>query len=149
EAVGYRRYRRMIEEEEKLPDLIVTDGGKGQFGAALQRLYLLGSRGQVSIIDIAKRLEDISHPGDPIPMYLDIKPEMLRLIQHIRNEAHRFGITFHRNKRSKNAIQSTLTKIPGIGDKTMEKLMLEFKSVKRLSEAQEDAIVKIIGKSKA
>lgn len=149
EEVVYRRYRRMIEENEKLPDLIVIDGGKGQLGAALKSLDLLGIRGKVSIIGIAKRLEEIFYPGDSIPMYLDKKSETLRIIQHIRNEAHRFGITFHRNKRSKNAIQSTLTKIPGIGDKTMEKLMLEFKSVKRLSEAQEDAIVKIIGKSKA
>lgn len=149
EEVVYRRYRRMIEEDEKLPDLIVIDGGKGQLGAALKSLDLLGIRGKVSIIGIAKRLEEIFYPGDSIPMYLDKKSETLRIIQHIRNEAHRFGITFHRNKRSKNAIQSTLTKIPGIGDKTMEKLMLEFKSVKRLSEAQEDAIVKIIGKSKA
>ena len=149
EEVVYRRYRRMIEEDEKLPDLIVIDGGKGQLGAALKSLDLLGIRGKVSIIGIAKRLEEIFYPGDSIPMYLDKKSETLRIIQHIRNEAHRFGITFHRNKRSKNAIQSTLTKIPGIGDKTMEKLMLEFKSVKRLSDAQEDAIVKIIGKSKA
>lgn len=149
EEVVYRRYRRMIEEDEKLPDLIVIDGGKGQLGAALKSLDLLGIRGKVSIIGIAKRLEEIFYPGDSIPMYLDKKSETLRIIQHIRNEAHRFGITFHRNKRSKNAIQSTLTKIPGIGDKTMEKLMLEFKSVKRLSEAPEDAIVKIIGKSKA
>lgn len=149
EEVVYRRYRRMIEEDEKLPDLIVIDGGKGQLGAALKSLDLLGIRGKVSIIGIAKRLEEIFYPGDSIPMYLDKKSETLRIIQHIRNEAHRFGITFHRNKRSKNAIQSTLTKIPGIGEKTMEKLMLEFKSVKRLSEAQEDAIVKIIGKSKA
>lgn len=149
EEVVYRRYRRMIEEDEKLPDLIVIDGGKGQLGAALKSLDLLGIRGKVSIIGIAKRLEEIFYPGDSIPMYLDKKSETLRIIQHIRNEAHRFGITFHRNKRSKNAIQSTLTKISGIGDKTMEKLMLEFKSVKRLSEAPEDAIVKIIGKSKA
>lgn len=149
EEVVYRRYKRMIEEDEKLPDLIVIDGGKGQLGAALKSLDLLGIRGKVSIIGIAKRLEEIFYPGDSIPMYLDKKSETLRIIQHIRNEAHRFGITFHRNKRSKNAIQSTLTKIPGIGDKTMEKLMLEFKSVKRLSEAPEDAIVKIIGKSKA
>lgn len=149
EEVVYRRYKRMIEEDEKLPDLIVIDGGKGQLGAALKSLDILGIRGKVSIIGIAKRLEEIFYPGDSIPMYLDKKSETLRIIQHIRNEAHRFGITFHRNKRSKNAIQSTLTKIPGIGDKTMEKLMLEFKSVKRLSEAPEDAIVKIIGKSKA
>src|SRR5690606_30872702 len=135
EEVVYRRYRRMIEEDEKLPDLIVIDGGKGQLGAALKSLDLLGIRGKVSIIGIAKRLEEIFYPGDSIPMYLDKKSETLRIIQHIRNEAHRFGITFHRNKRSKNAIQSTLTKIPGIGEKTMEKLMLEFKSVKRLSEA--------------
>ena len=127
----------------------MIDGGKGQLGSALKSLELLGLRGKVSIIGIAKRLEEIFYPGDSIPMYLDKKSETLKIIQHIRNEAHRFGITFHRNQRSKNAITSSLTKIPGIGDKTMEKLLKEFKSIKRLKETAYDDVVKVVGKSKA
>lgn len=149
EEVVHRRYRRLMEEGESLPDLIVIDGGKGQLGSALKSLELLGLRGKVSVIGIAKRLEEIFYPGDSIPMYLDKKSETLKIIQHIRNEAHRFGITFHRNQRSKNAITSSLTKIPGIGDKTMEKLLKEFKSIKRLKETAYDDVVKVVGKSKA
>lgn len=149
EEVVFRRYRRMLDEGESLPDLIIIDGGKGQLGAALKSLDVLGLRGKIAIIGIAKRLEELFYPGDSVPLYLDKKSETLKVIQHLRNEAHRFGITFHRNQRSKNAITSTLTKIPGIGDKTMEKLMLHFKSIKRLGEATEDDIIKAIGKAKA
>lgn len=149
EEVVFRRYRRMLDEGESLPDLIVIDGGKGQLGSALNSLGELGLRGKVSIIGIAKRLEEIFYPGDSYPMYLDKKSETLKVIQHIRNEAHRFGITFHRNQRSKNAIQPTLTKIPGIGEKTMEKLLTEFKSMKRLKETPQSEIEKVVGKSKA
>lgn len=149
EEVVFRRYRRLLEEGEPLPDLIIIDGGKGQLSAALKSLEVLGLRGKIAIIGIAKRLEELFYPGDSIPLYLDKKSETLKVIQHLRNEAHRFGITFHRNQRSKNAIDSGLTKIPGIGEKTMEKLMKEFKSIKRLKETPHEAIEKSIGKSKA
>lgn len=149
EEVVYRRYKRVMEENEPFPQLIVIDGGKGQLSSALKSLDDLGLRGKVAIIGIAKRLEEIYYPGDSIPLYLDKKSESLKVIQHIRNEAHRFGITFHRDKRSKSAIQSGLTVIPGIGEKTMEKLMTEFKSIKRLKETPETEISKVIGKSKA
>lgn len=149
EEVVFRRYRRLLEEGEPLPDLIIIDGGKGQLGAALKSLEVLGLRGKIAIIGIAKRLEELFYPGDSIPLYLDKKSETLKIIQHLRNEAHRFGITFHRNQRSKNAIDSGLTTIPGIGPKTMEKLMIEFKSIKRLKETPFEAIEKSIGKSKA
>lgn len=149
EEVVFRRYRRLLDEGEPLPDLIIIDGGKGQLSAALKSLDILGLRGKIAIIGIAKRLEELFYPGDSIPLYLDKKSETLKIIQHLRNEAHRFGITFHRNQRSKNAIDSGLTKIPGIGDKTMEKLMIQFKSIKRLGETPKEEIIKIVGKSKA
>lgn len=149
EEVVFRRYRRLLDEGEPLPDLVIIDGGKGQLGAALKSLDILGLRGKIAIIGIAKRLEELFYPGDSVPLYLDKKSETLKIIQHLRNEAHRFGITFHRNQRSKNAIDNSLTTIPGIGTKTMEKLLVHFKSVKRLSEAPEEEIIKIVGKSKA
>lgn len=149
EEVVFRRYRRLLDEGEPLPDLVIIDGGKGQLGAALKSLDILGLRGKIAIIGIAKRLEELFYPGDSVPLYLDKKSETLKVIQHLRNEAHRFGITFHRNQRSKNAIDNSLTTIPGIGPKTMEKLLVHFKSVKRLSEAPEEEIIKIVGKSKA
>ena len=149
EEVVFRRYRRMLDEGESLPDLIVIDGGKGQLGAALNSLEVLGLRGKIAIVGIAKRLEELFYPGDSAPLYLDKKSETLKVIQHIRNEAHRFGITFHRNQRSKNAIQPSLTKIPGVGEKTMEKLLTEFKSMKRLKETPQSEIEKVVGKSKA
>ncbi|MDN3705558.1 excinuclease ABC subunit UvrC [Myroides ceti] len=148
EEVVYRRYKRLLDEEQPLPQLIIIDGGKGQLSSALKSLDDLGLRGKIAIIGIAKRLEELFYPGDSVPLYLDKKSETLKIIQHLRNEAHRFGITFHRDKRSKNAIQSTITQIPGIGDKTMEKLLAEFKSVKRLQLAPQTEIEKVIGKSK-
>ena len=149
EEVVFRRYRRMLDEGEALPNLIIIDGGKGQLGAALKSLDVLGLRGKIAIIGIAKRLEELFYPGDSVPLYLDKKSETLKVIQHLRNEAHRFGITFHRNQRSKNAIDSSLTTIPGIGAKTMEKLMVTFKSIKRLKETPETDIAAIVGKDKA
>lgn len=149
EEVVFRRYRRMLDEGEALPNLIIIDGGKGQLGAALKSLDVLGLRGKIAIIGIAKRLEELFYPGDSVPLYLDKKSETLKVIQHLRNEAHRFGITFHRNQRSKNAIDSSLTTIPGIGSKTMEKLMVAFKSIKRLKETPETDIAAIVGKDKA
>ena len=119
EEVVYRRYKRLLEENEPLPQLIIIDGGKGQLSSALKSLDALGLRGKIAIIGIAKRLEELYYPGDSVPLYLDKKSETLKIIQHLRNEAHRFGITFHRDKRSKAAIQTSIETIPGIGEKTM------------------------------
>ncbi|WP_297978189.1 excinuclease ABC subunit UvrC [uncultured Capnocytophaga sp.] len=148
EEVVFRRYHRLLEEDEPLPQLIVIDGGKGQLGAALKALEALDLRGKIAIIGIAKRLEEIFYPGDSIPLYLDKKSETLKVIQHLRNEAHRFGITFHRQKRSNSAIQSELDTIKGIGKQTREALLKHFKSVKRLKEASLEAIIEIVGTSR-
>ena len=147
--VVFRRYRRLVEEGESLPQLIVIDGGKGQLSAALKSLEKLGLRGKISIIGIAKRLEEIYFPEDPIPLYLDKKSETLRVIQQLRNEAHRFGITFHRNKRSKAAISSVLENIEGIGQKTAQELLRKFKSVKRIRESSLEDLTAVVGPSKA
>ena len=149
EEVVHRRYKRLLEENQPLPQLIIIDGGKGQLSSALKSLDELGLRGKITILGIAKRLEEIYYPGDSIPMYLDKKSETLKIIQHLRNEAHRFGINFHRDKRSKNALQTSMESIPGIGEKTMVTLLKHFKSVKRLSAAPEDEISKVVGPSKA
>ncbi|MDD3005457.1 excinuclease ABC subunit UvrC [Flavobacterium sp.] len=149
EEVVYRRYKRVLEEHEPLPQLIIIDGGKGQLSSALKSIDALGLRGKIAIIGIAKRLEELFYPGDSVPLYLDKKSETLKVIQHLRNEAHRFGITFHRDKRSKNAINSSMESIPGIGEKTMQALILHFKSVKRLKLATQNEISQIIGVSKA
>lgn len=149
EEVVHRRYKRLLDENEPLPQLIIIDGGKGQLSAALKSLELLGLRGKISIIGIAKRLEELFYPEDPIPLYLDKKSETLKIIQQLRNEAHRFGITHHRDRRSKGALQTSMETIPGIGEKTMQTLIRHFKSVKRLKEAQESAIAEVIGPSKA
>ncbi|MFM7014864.1 MAG: excinuclease ABC subunit UvrC [Bacteroidota bacterium] len=149
EEVIYRRYKRLLEEEKELPQLIVIDGGKGQLGAALNSLEKLDLRGKISIIGIAKKLEEIYYPGDPLPLYLDKKGETLRIIQQLRDEVHRFGITHHRNKRSKGVIKTELSEIKGIGDKMAEKLLKEFKSVKRIKEATLDELTALIGKAKA
>lgn len=137
--VVYRRYKRLLEENQPLPQLILIDGGKGQLGAAVEALTQLGIYGKVAVIGIAKRLEELFFPGDSVPLYLDKKSESLRVLQHMRNEAHRFGITHHRNKRSKE-YTSELLKIPGVGPKTMEALLGHFKSVKRLQEASLEEI---------
>lgn len=149
EEVVYRRYKRVMEENEPLPQLIIIDGGKGQLSSALKSIDALGLRGKVAIIGIAKRLEELFYPGDSVPLYLDKKSETLKVIQHLRNEAHRFGITFHRDKRSKSALNSSMETIPGIGEKTMQALILHFKSVKRLKLATLNEISQIIGVSKA
>ena len=149
EEVVYRRYSRMLAENESLPQLIVIDGGKGQLSSALKSLDLLGLRGKIAIIGIAKRLEEIYYPEDSIPMYLDKKSETLKIIQYLRNEAHRFGITFHRNKRSKSAIQSELEQIPDIGTQTITTLLRTFKSAKRVKEASFEEIQEVIGKARA
>ncbi len=149
EEVIYRRYLRVIEEKLPMPQLIVIDGGKGQLSAAVNSLMKLELYGKVAIIGIAKRLEEIYFPGDPIPMYLDKRSETLKVIQQIRDEAHRFGITHHRNKRSRETFKSELSEIKGISDITAQKLLTELKSVKNIKEATLEELIKIIGNSKA
>ena len=148
EEVVFRRYKRLLDEKQSLPQLIIVDGGKGQLSSALKSIDRLGLRGKIAIVGIAKRLEEIYFPEDPIPLYLDKKSESLKVIQILRNEAHRFGITLHRNKRSKKAIQSGLDVFPGIGPKTKETLLKKFKSFKRIKEANKDDLIHIIGNSK-
>ena len=126
EEIIERRYTRLINEGESLPNLVIIDGGKGQLGAAMKIFRRLQIDDKVSVIGIAKRLEEIFFPGDPVPLYLDKNSETLKIIQHARNEAHRFGITFHRNQRSKNFVTSELDNISGIGEKTAQKLLSEF-----------------------
>ena len=147
--VVYRRYKRLLDENEPLPQLIIIDGGKGQLSSALKSIDELGLRGKITIIGIAKRLEELFYPGDSIPLYLDKKSETLKVIQQLRNEAHRFGITHHRDKRSKSALNSSIESIPGIGEKTMLALIQHFKSVKRLKLATEKEISDVVGVSKA
>jgi excinuclease ABC subunit C len=147
--VVYRRYKRLLEEDQSLPQLIVIDGGKGQLNAALGALEKLDLRGKITIIGIAKRLEEIYYPGDSIPMYLDKKSETLKVIQHMRDEAHRFSITHHRNKRSKNTFKSTLEGIPGIGSESVKMLLRKFGSVKAVRSASNDEITELMGSSKA
>ncbi len=149
EEVVYRRYKRVLAENGSLPQLIVIDGGKGQLSSALKSLDVLGLRGKIAIIGIAKRLEEIYFPNDSIPLYLDKKSESLKIIQQLRNEAHRFGITLHRNKRSKAAINSELENIDGIGEKTAQELLKSFKSVKRIKEASLKNLVETVGASRA
>jgi excinuclease ABC subunit C len=149
EEVVFRRYKRLLAENEPLPQLIIIDGGKGQLSSALKSLDVLGLRGKIAIVGIAKRLEEIYYPGDSVPLYLDKKSESLKIIQHLRNEAHRFGITFHRNKRSKSAIQSELEQIPNIGKQTITTLLRKFKSAKRVKTASLEELEKEIGKSRA
>ena len=149
EEIVYRRYKRLIDEQTSLPDLIVVDGGKGQLSSAVQALEKLDIYGKVPIIGIAKRLEEIYFPNDEFPIHISKKSESLKLLQHLRNEAHRFAITFHRSKRSKNAIDSQLAQIDGIGQKTAEKLLHHFKSVKKLKSATFEEIEKVVGKARA
>ena len=149
EEVVFRRYKRLLSENQPLPQLIVIDGGKGQLSSALKSLDLLGLRGKIAIIGIAKRLEEIYYPGDTVPMYLDKKSESLKIIQYLRNEAHRFSLTFHRNKRSKSAIQSELEQIPNIGKQTITILLRKFKSAKRVKSASLQDLKDIIGNSRA
>lgn len=146
--VVYRRYRRLLEEEDPLPQLIVIDGGKGQLSAACESLKALGVYGRVAIVGIAKRLEEIYYPEDSIPLYLDKNSESLKVLQHLRDEAHRFGITFHRNQRSKTQIKSELDNIKGIGDETKRQLLREFKSIKRIKLAEDSELEKVVGKHK-
>jgi excinuclease ABC subunit C len=149
EEAVYRRYSRLISEKESLPQLIVIDGGKGQLSSALKALEKLNLRGKIAIIGIAKRLEEIYFPGDSIPIYLDKRSESLKIIQYLRNEAHRFGITHHRNRRSKNAFTSELELIPGIGPKSFEVLLKDFKTLTAIKNASIEQLENTIGKVKA
>jgi excinuclease ABC subunit C len=148
EEVVHRRYKRLTDEGQSLPQLIVIDGGKGQLSSAVKSLDRLGLRGQIAIIGIAKRLEEIYYPEDNIPMYLNKKSETLRVIQQLRNEAHRFGLTLHRNIRSKAALKSPLDGVDGIGSKTKELLLKEFKSLKRIKIASKSEIIQLLGNVK-
>jgi excinuclease ABC subunit C len=143
-----RRYARLLNEGSPLPQLIVIDGGKGQLHAAVESLQKIGLYGKIAVIGIAKRLEEIYYPGDSVPLYIDKNAETLKLIQQLRDEAHRFGITFHRQKRNKSQLVSELDGMKGIGPETKKKLLTHFKSIKRIKEANEDEIVALIGKNK-
>jgi excinuclease ABC subunit C len=148
EEVVYRRYKRLLEEEDSLPQLIIIDGGKGQLGATMNSLRKLEIDDKIAVIGIAKRLEEIFFPGDPVPLYLDKNTETLKVIQHLRNEAHRFGITFHRNKRSADFIKSELQNIQGVGEKTIHTLLSKFGSLNKIKEATIEQLTGIIGMSK-
>jgi excinuclease ABC subunit C len=141
----YRRYSRLLQEEQPLPQLLIIDGGKGQLSSAMESLDLLGLRGRIAVIGIAKRLEEIFFPGDSIPIYLDKRSESLKIIQHLRNEAHRYGLSKHRQRRSKGAIHSELENIAGVGKKTIEKLLQHFSSVARIKSATQKEIEQVVG----
>ncbi|OJX32202.1 MAG: excinuclease ABC subunit C [Chryseobacterium sp. 36-9] len=149
EEVIYRRYRRLIDEGEPLPQLILIDGGKGQLSSAVKSLKLLGLYGKITIIGIAKRLEEIYFPEDSIPLYIDKKAETLKILQRVRDEAHRFGVKHHRTRRKNSTIKSELEEIPGVGEKTIELLLSKLKSVKRVKEADIVTLEEILGKAKA
>ena len=149
EEVIYRRYSRLLDEGEPLPQLILIDGGKGQLSSAVKSLKLLGLYGKISIIGIAKRLEEIFFPEDPVPLYLDKKSETLKVLQWVRDESHRFGVKHHRTRRKNSTIKSELEEIPGVGEKTIQQLLSKLKSVKRIKEASLETLEEILGKSKA
>ena len=144
EEVVYRRYKRLLDENQPLPQLVIVDGGKGQLSSGVKALNDLGLMGKIAIVGIAKRLEEIFFPGDSIPLYIDKKSESLKTIQQLRNEAHRFGITHHRNKRSKNAFGTELTEIPGIGEKSAEMLLKQFKSLLNVKKASDEQLLEVI-----
>jgi len=147
--VVYRRYKRLLDENQSLPQLVIIDGGKGQLSAAMESIEKLGLRGKIALVGIAKKLEEIFFPGDQYPIYLDKRSESLKTIQFMRNEAHRFGITHHRDKRSKAAINSELDEVPGIGEKTKHILLNNFKSISNIKKAGIEELTKKIGQSKA
>ena len=149
EEVVFRRYKRLLEEGAPLPQLIVIDGGKGQLSFSLKALEKLGLRGKIAIVGIAKKLEELFFPGDSIPIYIDKRSESIRVIQYLRNEAHRFGIAHHRNKRSKGALVSELTEIKGVGEKTYEQLIQTFKSIGGVQRASLEDLTAAVGSAKA
>ncbi len=148
EEVVYRRYGRLLQEGENLPQLIIIDGGKGQLSSAVKSLKRLDLMGEIAIIGVAKKLEEIYFPSDSVPLYLDKRSETLKVIQQARNEAHRFGINHHRNQRSKDALHTSLDDIPGVGPKTIQKLIAHFGSIKRVLEAGEKDLIKLVGEKK-
>jgi excinuclease ABC subunit C len=149
EEVIYRRYKRVLEEKQQLPQLIIIDGGKGQLSSAMKSIDKLQLREKVTVIGIAKKLEEIYFPGDSIPIYLDKNTISLKIIQHVRNEAHRFGINFHRDKRSTDMIKSDLDQIKGIGPKTKEILLKHFGSVDKVKGSSQTVLEEVVGPSKA
>jgi excinuclease ABC subunit C len=149
EEVVYRRFRRLIEDDESLPQLAIIDGGKGQLGSALKSLRALNIENKLGLIGIAKRLEEIYFPGDPVALYLNKNSQSLKLIQTIRDEAHRFSITFHRNRRIKSALGSELNNIPGVGERTMQKLVKEFGSINSLKKVDLEQLIEVVGEKKA
>jgi excinuclease ABC subunit C len=149
EEVVYRRYKRLQDDGDPLPNLIVIDGGKGQLGAALKALELLGLRGKITIIGIAKRLEELYFPGDPYPLHLDKRSESLKIIQQARDEAHRFSLSHHRDLRSKGAYKSALDDIKGIGPESIKLLMRQFKSVKNVKSATPEELEACLGLRKS
>ena len=148
EAIG-RRYKRLLSESKKLPQLVVVDGGKGQLSAAYKALESLGLHKHIQLIGIAKRLEEIYFPNDPLPAYLNKKSESLKLIQQLRDEAHRFGLKNHRNKRSADFLKNELNELPGIGKITLDTLLRKFRSMKKIREAKREEIASVVGPSKA
>jgi excinuclease ABC subunit C len=144
-----RRYSRLVSEDKSLPQLIVVDGGKGQLSSVVEALKEMDLYGKMAVIGIAKRLEEIYYPGDSLPMYIDKKSETLKIIQQMRDEAHRFGITHHRARRSKGVIKTSLTEIPGVGEETARLLLRHFKSIKKIQVAELEELQEIVGKSKA
>lgn len=148
EEVIYRRYKRLLDENEPLPQLILIDGGKGQLSSAVKSLKLLGLYGKITIIGIAKRLEEIYFPEDSIPLYLDKKSETLKILQRVRDESHRFGVKHHRTRRKNSTIKSELEEIPGIGEKAIELLLSKLKSVKRVKESSRETLEEILGKNR-
>jgi excinuclease ABC subunit C len=149
EEIVYRRYKRMLDENQSLPQLIVIDGGKGQLSSAMKSLDKLGLRQKITVVGIAKKLEEIYFPGDSVPIYLDKNSISLKIIQQLRDEAHRFGITFHRDKRSAGMLRSDLDVIKGVGEKTKETLLRHFGSVDKIKNAGKTELEKVVGKSKA
>jgi excinuclease ABC subunit C len=149
EEVVYRRYKRLRDENQPLPQLVIVDGGKGQLSSGVKALKDLGLFGKIAIVGIAKRLEEIYFPGDSLPLYIDKKSESLKTIQHLRNEAHRFGITHHRNKRSKNAFASELEEIKGIGEVTIKSLLTHFKYVKNIKVATNEQLLEVVNQKQA
>ena len=144
-----RRYTRLVNEGEPLPQLVIVDGGKGQLSAAVEAFDAMGLRGKIALVGIAKRLEEIFFPGDSVPLYIDKNSESLRVVQHLRDEAHRFGITHHRNRRSKGQTHSMLDDIKGIGSVSRETLIKHFRSLKRVSDASIEEIATVMGPAKA
>jgi len=145
EGVVYGRYKRLQDEGQSLPQLIIIDGGKGQLSSAMKSIEALGLQKQLAIIGIAKKLEEIYFPNDPIPLHINKKSESLKLIQQLRNEAHRFGLNFHRNQRSKNFIKTELLNIKGVGTKTAQKILTKFGSIQGLKDAEKDELLNLVG----